>query len=106
MEAGEQPVATGTSRPIYDRSTIVMNVQGAAQRFHREWNARLRDTHWTRVRALTRRLAEGWEDHYDTLDPIGDLVRELTESMRRFLDTPLRWTGGEPDEPTKASVLG
>jgi hypothetical protein len=105
LEVGEQPVATSTSRPIYDLSTIVMNVQGVAQRFHRDWNSRLRDTHWTRVRALSRRLAERWEDHYDTLDPIGDLVQELTESLRRFLDTPLRWTGGEPDEPTKASVL-
>jgi hypothetical protein len=105
LEAGEAPVPTGATQPIYDLSTIAMNVQGVAQRFHREWNARLRDTHWTRVRALSRRLSEGWDDHYDTLDPIGDLVRELTESLRRFLDTPLRWTAGEPDEETKVSIV-
>lgn len=32
---------------------------------------------WTRVKALTRRLAEGWDDEYDTLKPVADLRFEL-----------------------------
>ena len=98
LEAPRRRVATGSAKPVYDRADIVINVQAAATRFHDEWALRLRGEHWTRVRALSRRLAENWADHYDTLDPIGDLVRELTERMRKFLDSPLSWTPDEPDE--------
>lgn len=95
------PQKTDIVRPIYDRGTIVLLVQGAAERFHHDWNNRLRGEHWNRVRALSRRLAEGWADRYDTLDPIGDLVRELTERMRRYLDAPLSWDPADADEATR-----
>lgn len=103
LQAAEQRVPSGPSKPIYDRAAIVMNVQGAALKFHQDWTVRLRGEHWTRVRALSRRLAENWADHYDTLDPVGDLVRELTERMRKFLDSPLLWDPPEADDAARST---
>lgn len=105
LQRDEKPSRSGPASPIYDRSRIVLIVQGAAMRFHDDWNKRLRGEHWNRVRALSRRLAEGWADHYDTLDPIGDLVRELTERMRSYLDAPLGWDPHDSSEAEKDAVL-
>jgi energy-coupling factor transporter ATP-binding protein EcfA2 len=96
----------GEARPEYDMANLMFRIQGAASRFHEEWRARLglgtkigtSKVHWTRIRALSRRLAMRWADQYDTLQPIADLSEELSESIRQFIENPLRWTPSEPSE--------
>lgn len=53
------------------------------------------------MKALTRRLAEGWDDEYDTLRPVADLRFELQLQVYLMLQRPLRWEGGEPDDDAK-----
>lgn len=92
------------SRPVYDRMNLVIAIRSAADAFHEAWRPRLglkfksgfSKEHWTRVKALSRRLALMWADEYDTLRPVADLRKELVERMYVFIQSPLRWEGGEP----------
>ncbi len=105
---------TGPSRPVYDKVNLVFAVRSAAVSFHRHWKALLGlkseadvdKEHWTRVKALNRRFAEGTSDYYDTLRPASDLRELLKEGIYRTLETPLRWNGGEPaDDETTTAVI-
>jgi len=95
--------------PVYDRMNLVLAIRSAADAFHEEWRPRLglefkpgfAKEHWTRVKALSRRLATGWADEYDTLRPIADLRRELVERVYVFVQNPLRWDGPEPADDQK-----
>jgi hypothetical protein len=95
--------------PVYDRLNLVLAIRSAADAFHDEWRPRLglefkaayAKEHWTRVKALSRRLATGWADEYDTLRPVADLRRELVERIYVFVQNPLRWEGAEPAEEQK-----
>ena len=97
------------ARPVYDRMNLVLAIRGAADAFHEAWRPLLgletkpgfTKEHWTRVKALSRRLGEGWRDEYDTLKPVADLRRELVQRIYRFVQNPLRWDGPEPDEDQK-----
>lgn len=100
------------ARPVYDRMNLVLAVRSAAEAFHEAWRPRLglefnpgfAKEHWTRVKALSRRLATGWADEYDTLRPIADLRKELMERIYVFVQNPLRWKGPEPaDDQMQAS---
>ncbi len=94
------------SRPVYDRMNLVIAIRSAADAFHEAWRPRLglmfksgySKEHWTRVKALSRRLALMWADEYDTLRPVADLRKELVERMYVFIQSPLRWEGGAPAE--------
>lgn len=108
----ERPDDTGT-RPVYDRINVVLAVREAAASFHREWRGLLGlehtpgypKEHWTRIKALSRRFAEGMADEYDTLKPVGVLKRELDEQIYRMLQQPVRWEGSEPDDDEKGQVI-
>jgi hypothetical protein len=97
------------ARPVYDRMNLVLAVRSAADGFREAWRPRLglqitsgsSKEHWTRVKALSRRLATGWADEYDTLRPIADLRKELVERIYVFVQNPLRWEGPEPAEDQK-----
>lgn len=60
---------------------LSLAVTEAAKNFHTTWrgllgldfNPTAPKEHWTRVKALSRRLAEGWADEYDNLKPVADL---------------------------------
>ena len=111
-EVIERPPPEET-RPVYDRMNLVLAIHGAANTFHDGWRPRLglgskpgiAKEHWTRVRALSRRLAEGWADEYDTLKPIADLRKELVERIYVFVQKPVRWEGPEPTEDDKQSCF-
>ena len=100
-------------RPVYDRMNLVLAIHSAANAFHDSWRPRLglefktgiAKEHWTRIKALSRRLAEGWNDEYDTLKPIADLRKELVERIYVFVQNPLRWEGPEPTEDEKQSCF-
>jgi hypothetical protein len=103
----------GPSRPVFDRMNLSLAVSEAAKSFHSKWrgmlgldfNVSAPKEHWTRVKALTRRLAEGWDDEYDTLKPVADLRFELQLQIYLMLQRPVRWEGGEPDDDTKQVII-
>ena len=92
--------------PIYDPTGISFAVREAVTNFQDPWLGRLgiaayegvRKEHWTRVKALNRRIAGELDDEYDTLRPVADLVARMTESVSRFLDEPIDWTQEPEDE--------
>ena len=66
------------ARPAYDRMNLVLAVKEATESFHDAWSARLGKqyrpdigkSHWATVKALSRRLAEGWADEWANLRPV------------------------------------
>ena len=101
----ERPQPT-EAQPVYNRMNLVLVIRTAADSFHKRWRPRLglesrpgfSKEHWTRVKALSRRLAENWTDEYDTLKPVADLRQELVEGIYRFIQNPESWDGAEPSE--------
>ena len=57
------------------------------------------------MRALSRRLAEGWDDEYDTLRPIADLRKELVERIYVFVQKPLGWEEFQPADDQKQACF-
>ena len=101
------------ARPIYDPTGISFAVRDAVSKFQGPWLARLglnayegvRKEHWTRVKALNRRIAGELNDEYDTLRPVADLVARLTESVSRFLDNPIDWTRALEDDKERQAAI-
>lgn len=112
FSAAAKPKARPKAAPEYDTAGLMYAVQTAADAFHRIWDARLGFTwlngvdkeHWTRLKALTRRLALQMDIEYDTLRPVAELVLLLQEAVSKFLDNPTKWTTppGDPDEAVEA----
>lgn len=99
-----EPVA---ARPVYDRINLTLAIRKAAVQFRQAWRPRLglkpgaHKEHWTRVKALSRRFANGWSDQYDNLRPVSDLHEQLGERIYVTIQKPIRWEGGEPDEDSR-----
>ena len=99
--------------PVYDPTGISFAVQEAVAKFREPWLARLglgiyegvRKEHWTRVKALNRRIAGDLDDEYDTLRPVADLVARLTEAVSRFLDEPIDWTRESEDDQERQAAI-
>jgi hypothetical protein len=114
-ERAIEPPAPPEARPIYDPTGIPFAVREATNKFQGPWLARLglgsyegaRKEHWTRIKALNRRIAGELDDayEYDTLRPVADLVARLTESISRFLDQPIGWTRQPKDEQEEQSAI-
>ncbi len=100
------------SRPIYDRVELFQAVESAAQAFHNSWLPRLGITykqgvtkeHWTRVKALARRLATGAADEYYNLRPVADLKLVLQQRLYVLLQNPSGWDGPEPTDDDKQHI--
>jgi GTP-binding protein EngB required for normal cell division len=105
------PPPPAEASPSYDPTGIGFAVQDAVSKFQGPWLARLgmgtyegfRKEHWTRVKALNRRIAGELDDEYDTLQPIADLATQLRESISRFLNSPIGWKC-EPASAEEAQV--
>lgn len=104
----------GPGRPVYDKTNVVLAVAGAANSFHRRWKSLLGiaavpevdKEHWTRIKALNRRYAEGTADQYDTLRPASDLRELLKDEIYKTLEVPLRWEGERPtDDVVMTAVI-
>ena len=103
----------GKVMPCYDRMNLVLAVKGAAEGFHDAWFPRLGldnkpgigKEHWTRVKALSRRLATGMADYYDSLQPVADLRKELQDRIYVFVQNPLKWRGAEPADDQKQVIF-
>jgi hypothetical protein len=108
-----EPVA---SKPQYERMNLVLAIKKATEEFHDEWRARpgkdfkprISKEHWTRIKALSRRLAEGWYDHYDNLHPVADLHKQLKDKIYlfiQFIQNPVHWEGSTPNEDEKQQIF-
>jgi energy-coupling factor transporter ATP-binding protein EcfA2 len=111
----ERAADTGDSRPVFDRMNLSLAVTEAAKTFHHRWlgvlglqpNPDAPKEHWTRIKAMSRRLAEGWyQEGYDNLMPVADLSFQLQIQIYLMLQRPVRWTGGEaPSEAEQEATL-
>ncbi len=113
FEAAIIPSAAMAIQPIYDPTGIGFAVQEAVMKFQGPWLARLgigtyegfTKEHWTKVKALNRRIAGELDDEYDTLRPVADLVTQLRESISRFLNSPIDWTRAPVDEQEEQAAI-
>lgn len=102
MQHASVPHDFGDCVPIYEFKGLEIALRDAVDGFRDPWRARLGlsyhdgigKEHWSRVKALTRRLANGWADEYDTLTPVADLLARLQEEASKWLDRPSDWEGG------------
>lgn len=102
-------------KPVYDVANLVLAIQAAAAEFHDRWRGILSmgsrsgvaPEHWTRIKALARRLGIFKQDEYDHLKPVADLIRILQNHLSQFLAQPLGWDPAMPpdDEETHAAAI-
>lgn len=100
------------ARPVYDRMNLVLAVKAATEAFHDAWSARLGQSshpeitksHWATVKALSRRLAEGWADEWANLRPVADLHKELESKIYLFIQNPIGWSPAPPSDDDKQQV--
>ena len=109
----ETVVSAGSSRPVFDRMNLSLAVTEAAKNFHIRWrgllgldvNPDVPKEHWTRVKALSRRLADGSADEYESLKPVADLRDALQRQVLLMLQQPVRWEGGEPSDDERQTII-
>lgn len=107
VDALQKPTRPGRIsdyHPKYDLANLVIAVHSATQKFQDEWRARLLTEHWTRVKALSRRVAVFQMDEYDTLRPVSDLIRLLSEHLTPFVTNPREWRVA-PGEEIRTDVI-
>ena len=106
--------AVSESKPVYDRVHLPLAIKKAAENFHDAWLPVLGlavkpgadKEHWTRVKALSRRLAiPGWTDEYDTLRPVADLRKQLQDQLWLQIQNPIDWTSAEPSDDEKQEIF-
>lgn len=92
IEAAAHPEAKPMARIVLSTRDLDLAISDAITRFHEPWQGRLRGgnpqhpkEHWTRIKALARRLVSG-QTGYDTLRPVDDLRSRLQEGISRWLD--------------------
>ncbi len=112
QRSGDRPTLAET-RPIYDRTNLVVAVRDAVEEFHDRWNAILgrpssaivETAHWATVKALSRRLAVMNEDGYRKLQPVADLHAWLQDQVWVMIQAPVSWTAGEPSEDERQALF-
>lgn len=114
VEKSIEPPAAPDAKPRYDGSGLGFAVQRAARSFQEAWAARLGFSigatlpaeHWTRIKALDRRISNETDVEYDSLRPVADLVGRITEEIANFLDNPISWSRPpiDADEAQQAIV--
>jgi hypothetical protein len=88
------------AKPQYDATGLGFAVQRGADSFQKAWAARLGLSigatlpaeHWTRIKALNRKISNETGIEYDSLRPVADLVGRITEEVANFLDNPVGWS--------------
>jgi len=91
--------------PKYDLANLVLGVTAASRNFQDYWDSRLPGEHWTRVKALTRRLGYLGKDQYDTLMPVANLRDALQEQARIFILSPRSWEPSNPPEEMRQAAV-
>jgi hypothetical protein len=113
MRDANQPERPLSVTPCYDLAYLVLRVRAATDEFQKHWNARLglgyhegvREEHWTRVKALSRRFANQWSDEYDTMKPVAHLLALLLDKFTAFVGTPREWKPGDASTEAKDEAV-
>ncbi len=113
MQDSGVPAEPVDAAPIYSGEGLEIALRDAVEGFQQPWKARLgliyhdgiAKEHWTRVKALARRLAMAWANEYDDMRPVADLVKQLRESISRWLDSPAGWTRPPEDDVERHAAL-
>ena len=113
LASPEGAASAGNAKPVFNRMNLSLAITEAARSFHEKWrgllglayNADAPKEHWTRVKALTRRLGEGWDDEYDDLRPVADLRYQLQRQIWLMLQRPVRWEGCDPDDNQRLAII-
>lgn len=92
----------------YDEDALRKSISGAVVKFRNDWRDFLYAEHWTRVKALSRRLAEDWDDEYDTLKPLADLGKGIQDAVYKSVQLPTEGdvTDEERDQQVAAFLRG
>lgn len=106
LEKSVEPPPIPDAQPTYDPSGLGFAVQRAADSFQKAWAARLGlavgatlpAEHWSRIKALNRKISTESGVDYDSLRPVADLVARITEEVANFLDHPVGWTRPPVDD--------
>ena len=106
FERAVVPPPLPDATPSYDPSGLGFAVQRATDSFQKVWAYRLGfaysndigTEHWTRIKALNRRIANELDVEYDALRPVADFVGRITEEVSNFLDHPIRWARTPTDD--------
>jgi hypothetical protein len=99
--------------PDYNPDGLPLAIQAASQGFQRLWTARLglshheavSKEHWTRIKALNKRIAGETDVEYDSLRPLADFVDFLREEVGNYLASPTGWTPRVPSEEEGQAAL-
>ncbi len=116
MQQAVKDSETIAAAPTYNIARLELALRDATDGFKNPWRGRLglsyyegiRKEHWGRVKALCRRIANLWDDEYNGLRPVADLVRQLQNSISLWLDNPSGWTrqpGNEEEEKTAINKI-
>jgi hypothetical protein len=113
MQRAAEPDEPVGCVPQYEFKGLEIAMHDAIDAFRDPWSARLGLTyrdgiakeHWTRVKALSRRLANGWSDEYDTLTPVADLLSRLQEEASKWLDRPAGWSPQPANDVEREAAL-
>ena len=99
MQEAAKPLELAKAAPTYNILRLELALRDATDGFKSPWWGRLglsyheatKKEHWTRVKALCRRIANLWDNEYDSLRPVANLVSELQESVSLWLNNPSGW---------------
>jgi hypothetical protein len=113
LQAAAAPEKPAAAAPIYSTGGLELALRDAVESFLRPWEARLglvyrdgiRTEHHNRIKALSRRFANDWNDEYDNLRPASDLIGCLQEEISQWLDNPAGWTRPSADDDERMAAL-
>lgn len=99
--------------PNYNIAGLAFALRDATDEFKNPWRGRLGlgyyegfpKEHWTRVKALCRRIANLWANEYSDLRPVADLIDQLQGCISLWLDEPAGWTRKPEDERETAAAI-
>ena len=107
----KQGVLEGHALPVYEWNLLPLAIRDAIEAFREHWQALLgarikaepSPLSWQAQKAISRRYAEGWSDHYHHR-PASSLRAFLSTEIARFLDNPISWSG-TPTEVEKIACI-
>lgn len=97
----------------YDAMTLYAHLQLAIQKYRENWSQVIgypsksqKTEHWSRIKALTRRLAYFGIDHYNyELMPLSDFRQEVSTQLNLFMNKPLEVIPYETAEDVRVKLI-
>lgn len=106
MQEAAKPNGPVTAAPIYNLLSLELALRDATDGFKNPWWGRLglgyhkgtEPEHWTRIKALCRRIASLGRNEYDRLRPVANLFGQIQERISFWLNHPAGWTRHPADD--------